>query len=153
MRIRVQAEAFDPGSELETLTQGNAEAGASVCFIGTVRSGSSDPIESMTIEHYPGMTEAAISGLVREAESRWALLDCLVIHRFGRLFPGERIVMVAALSAHRTDAFRAAEFIMDYLKSRAPFWKKEHRADGGNWVRARSADEASLERWHEAEKA
>ena len=149
MRVRLQDTPFDPGEELAALKGSGTEVGAIVCFVGTVRSDAARPISSMTIEHYPGMTEAAISGHIDEAMRRWQLLDCLVVHRFGELLPGECIVLVAALSAHRSDAFRAADFLMDYLKSRAPFWKKEHAPAGSRWVDAIANDEDALLRWSE----
>ena len=149
MPVRLQDTPFDPGEELAALRGSGTDAGAMVCFVGTVRSDAVRPISSMTIEHYPGMTEAAISGHIDEAMRRWQLLDCLVVHRFGDLLPGECIVLVAALSAHRSEAFRAADFLMDYLKSRAPFWKKEHTPTGSMWVDAIGNDEDALLRWSE----
>lgn len=117
-----------------------------VTFTGIVRD-QGGALSAMEIEHYPGMTEKAIAGIVDQAAGRWSLTDVLVIHRFGRLSPGEAIMMVATAAPHRTDAFAAAEFLMDYLKSRAPFWKKEIGADGADWVAARDADEDALKRW------
>ena len=149
MRVRLQDTPLDPSEELAVLRGAGTEAGAMVCFVGTVRSDAARPISSMTIEHYPGMTEAAISGYIEEAMRRWHLLDCLVVHRFGELLPGECIVLVAAHSAHRSDAFRAVDFLMDYLKSRAPFWKKEHTPTGSRWVDAIGNDEDALLRWSE----
>ena len=149
MRVRLQDTPFDPGRELAELRGSGSEAGAMACFVGTVRSDVARPISSMTIEHYPGMTEAAISGHVDEAMRRWPLLDCLVVHRFGELLPGECIVLVATLAVHRSEAFSAAEFLMDYLKSRAPFWKKEHTPAGSRWVDATGTDEDALGRWSE----
>ncbi|MFY0692918.1 MAG: molybdenum cofactor biosynthesis protein MoaE [Paracoccaceae bacterium] len=146
MDIRVQDGDFDAGAELNSFTARQKNAGAVVSFTGIVRD--VEPgLSVMEIEHYPGMTEAAIRKIVEEAMSRWALADCLVIHRYGRLKPGEDIMMVATGSAHRADAFAAADFLMDYLKSRAPFWKKEHTADGTDWVAAKDEDEAALKRW------
>ena len=147
MTVRVQSGSFDSGRELAALGGAETKAGAMACFVGKVRSESANPIASMTIEHYPGMTEAAISQHVDEAKRRWPLLDCLVIHRFGKLMPGENIVMVAVLAEHRSEAFRAAEFLMDYLKSRAPFWKKEMTPAGSRWVEAVRQDEEALQRW------
>ena len=149
MKVRIQREPFDPGSELAALGGVRTDAGALVCFVGTVRSGLDRPVDSMTIEHYPGMTESAIASHVELACRRWPLLDCLVIHRYGDLQPGEGIVMVATLAVHRAEAFQAADFLMDYLKSRAPFWKKEHTPDGSAWVSAAANDEVALERWNE----
>ncbi len=147
MTLRIQPEPFDAGAELDGLLGATAEAGATACFVGTVRSTPDRPVLSMTIEHYPGMTEAAIADHVRQARSRWPLLACLVIHRVGRMKPGDGIVMVAVMSTHRSDAFEAAEFLMDYLKSRAPFWKKEATASGSSWVEANRQDEIALKRW------
>lgn len=145
MRIAVQDAAFDLGDEARAFAAGAAGAGAVVTFTGVVRGDGG--MAAMEIEHYPGMTEKAISAIVDEAAARWALVDALVIHRYGRLVVGEPIMMVATAAPHRADAFAAAEFLMDYLKSRAPFWKKEIGADGAAWVAAKDADEAALTRW------
>ncbi|TYB82078.1 molybdenum cofactor biosynthesis protein MoaE [Maritimibacter fusiformis] len=144
MRIRVQEEPFDPGAELDGFGAG-ADVGAVVSFTGMVRGDGG--LSRMEIEHYPGMTEKAIAAIAGEAVARWNLADCLVIHRHGPMRPGERIMMVATASRHRASAFEAAEFLMDYLKSRAPFWKKEYGADGAEWVAARDEDEDALGRW------
>jgi molybdopterin synthase catalytic subunit len=145
MRIAVQEAAFDLGDEARAFAAGAAGAGAVVTFTGLVRGDGG--MAAMEIEHYPGMTEKAIAAIVDEAVARWALVDALVIHRHGRLVVGEPIMMVATAAPHRADAFAAAEFLMDYLKSRAPFWKKEIGADGAAWVAAKDADEAALSRW------
>jgi molybdopterin synthase catalytic subunit len=145
MRISVQDRAFDLGDEARAFATGAAGAGAVVTFTGVVRGDGG--MAAMEIEHYPGMTEKAIAGIVAEAVARWALVDALVIHRHGRLVVGEAIMMVATAAPHRGDAFAAAEFLMDYLKSRAPFWKKEIGPDGAAWVAAKDADEAALTRW------
>jgi molybdopterin synthase catalytic subunit len=145
MRISVQEAAFDLGDEARGFAVGAAGAGAVVTFTGVVRGDGG--MAAMEIEHYPGMTEKAIAAIVDEAVARWALVDALVIHRHGRLMVGEPIMMVATAAPHRADAFAAAEFLMDYLKSRAPFWKKEIGADGAAWVAAKDADEAALSRW------
>lgn len=146
MRIRVQAERFDTGAELEGFgADGGAEVGAVVSFTGVVRG--TGGLARMEIEHYPGMTEKAIAKYAEEARDRWALADVLVIHRYGNLVPGEPIMMVATASRHRVAAFEAAEFLMDWLKSRAPFWKKEIGADGEAWVAAKDEDESALDRW------
>lgn len=145
MRIVVQETAFDLGDEARAFTAGAGGAGAVVTFTGMVRGDGG--MAAMEIEHYPGMTEKAIAGIVAEAVQRWALIDVLVIHRHGRLAVGEAIMMVATAAPHRSDAFAAAEFLMDYLKSRAPFWKKEIGPDGAAWVAAKEADEAALSRW------
>jgi molybdopterin synthase catalytic subunit len=146
MRVVVQSEAFDPGAEVSAFTSGVRGAGAVVSFTGLVRD-EGGSLSGMEIEHYPGMTEKAIRGIAEEAVSRWALTGALVIHRHGRLAPGEAIMMVATAAPHRGDAFAAAEYLMDYLKSRAPFWKKELGADGEAWVAAKDADEDALKRW------
>jgi molybdopterin synthase catalytic subunit len=146
MRIAVQEAGFDLGAEASAFAAGAAGAGAVVTFTGVVR-GDGGRLQAMEIEHYPGMTERAIAAIADEARARWTLIDALVIHRFGRLAVGEAIMMVATAAPHRADAFAAAEFLMDYLKSRAPFWKKEIGADGTAWVAARFEDEAALGRW------
>jgi molybdopterin synthase catalytic subunit len=146
MRVAVQSAPFDVGAEVSAFTAGVRGAGAVVSFTGLVRD-EGGTLAAMEIEHYPGMTEKAIAGIVAEAVSRWALADALVIHRHGKLGPGEAIMMVATAAPHRGDAFAAAEFLMDYLKSRAPFWKKELGADGEAWVAAKDADEDALKRW------
>jgi len=146
MDIRVQSEAFDAGTETNAFTARAEGAGAVVTFSGIVR-GEAGRLAGMTIEHYPGMTEKALTSHAEEALRRFALTDTLVIHRYGDLAPGEVIMMVATAAPHRKDAFDAAEFLMDYLKSRAPFWKKETGADGGTWVAAKDEDEAALRRW------
>ena len=145
MQVRVQEAPFDLGHETESFAAGRSDLGAVVTFTGVVR-GTGD-VQTMEIEHYPGMTQKAIATIAGQARDRWSLGDVLVIHRYGRLAPGERIMMVATAAPHRRDAFEAAEFLMDYLKSRAPFWKKELGPDGATWVAARDEDEAALERW------
>jgi molybdopterin synthase catalytic subunit len=144
MRVRIQSERFDAGAELERFGAGG-DVGAVVSFTGVVRG--TGGLARMEIEHYPGMTEKAIAQYAEEARARWALADVLVIHRFGSLVPGEPIMMVATASRHRVAAFEAAEFLMDWLKSRAPFWKKEIGADGETWVAAKDEDETALDRW------
>lgn len=146
MRVRVQEERFDYGAECAAFAAAAEGAGAVVTFLGLVR-GNYGALSAMEIEHYPGMTEKAIAGILDQAAARWPLTDALVIHRHGRLLPGEAIMMVATASRHRAAAFAAADFLMDYLKSRAPFWKKEFGADGAEWVAAKDADEAALGRW------
>jgi molybdopterin synthase catalytic subunit len=140
MKVSVQRDDFDLGLEVKALSR-DPGIGAVASFVGVVRE------VAMTLEHYPGMTENSIRKIVDEALSRWQVMDCTVIHRYGELKPGEQIVMVAVASAHRGDAFAACEFIMDYLKTRAPFWKKEHRPEGARWVEARAADDQAAERW------
>ena len=149
MAVRVQAEDFDVGREAAALTAGRTDIGAIVTFTGTVRGEAKGrPIVSMTLEHYPGMTEAELERVEAQAHERWPLDASLIIHRYGELKPGDNIVLVIAASRHRHAAFEAAAFLMDYLKSRAPFWKKETGVDGtGHWVDAREADEAALARW------
>ncbi len=147
--VRVQAEAFDPGAELAALLAGRTDVGGIGCFVGVVRdSAGGQPIRGMTLEHYPGMTERALAAIAAEAEARWDLQGCTVIHRHGRLLPGEPIVLVLAASAHRQAALDATAFLIDWLKTRAPFWKQEELADGGaHWVEAREADDAAAARW------
>jgi len=140
MKVSVQREDFDLGAEVRAISR-DATVGAVASFVGLVRE------VRMTLEHYPGMTQAAIGKIVDEAAARWRVMDCTVIHRYGDLAPNEQIVLVAVASAHRGDAFAACEFIMDYLKTRAPFWKKEHRAAGAAWVEARATDDEAAERW------
>ena len=141
MKVSVQTEDFDLSTQGKNLAGKNGNAGAVASFVGVVRE------VAMTLEHYPQMTESSIRKIVEEAKSRWQVMDCTVIHRFGELKPSDQIVLVAVASAHRGDAFAACEFIMDYLKTRAPFWKKEHRAEGARWVEARASDDDAAERW------
>lgn len=147
--VRVQAEAFDPGAEMAALLAGRTNVGGVGCFVGLVRdSANGQPICSMTLEHYPGMTERTLAAIAAEAESRWTLQGCTVIHRYGRLLPGEPIVLVLTASPHRQAALDATAFLIDWLKTRAPFWKQEELADGGaHWVEARAADDAAAARW------
>jgi len=148
MRILVQEAPFELGAESDAFAAGVAGAGAVVTFTGVVRDADQGGLQAMEIEHYPGMTEKALTAIAEEACKRWSLADALVIHRHGRLAPGERIMMVATAARHRKDAFEAAEYLMDYLKSRAPFWKKEILSGGGaDWVAAKDADEDALKRW------
>ncbi|MEX5727809.1 molybdopterin synthase catalytic subunit [Rhodovulum iodosum] len=145
MDIRVQSARFDFGAEAGTFAAGHTDAGAVVTFTGIVRRDGG--LARMEIEHYPGMTERALEKIAAEAMARFALADCMIVHRHGPMEPGEMIMMVATAARHRADAFAAAEFLMDYLKSRAPFWKKEYDADGAAWVAARDEDEQALGRW------
>lgn len=146
--IRVQREPFDPGREHAAfIACGNGQAGAAVTFTGIVRSNPNDPLLAMEIEHFPELAEAEIGRIVAEATARFRLLDAFVVHRFGAMRPGEAIMQVTTLALHRAAAFEAAEFLMDYLKSGAPFWKKETTAAGVRWVDAKSDDEAALARW------
>ena len=140
MKISVQRPDFDLSEEVRALSR-DPKVGAVASFVGVVRE------VPMTLEHYAGMTEREIGKIVGEAKARWQVMDCTVIHRFGELAPTDQIVLVAVASAHRGDAFAACEFIMDYLKTRAPFWKKEQRAEGARWVEARDSDDQAAERW------
>jgi len=140
MKVSVQKADFDLGVEVKALSK-DPKVGAVASFVGVVRE------VPMTLEHYAGMTEREIGKIVEEARSRWQVMDCTVIHRFGELQPTDQIVLVAVASAHRGDAFAACEFIMDYLKTRAPFWKKEQRPGGTRWVEARASDDQAAERW------
>jgi len=146
--IRLQREPFDVAGEVKKLTGARADIGAVVTFTGICRADENGaPIAALTLEHYPGMAETEIARHVDEAQSRWPLSAALVIHRYGRILPGEDIVLVATASSHRQAAFAAAEFLMDYLKTRAPFWKQVEAAGGATWVAAKSADDAAAERW------
>jgi molybdopterin synthase catalytic subunit len=140
MRISVQLEDFNLGEEVKAISA-NPKVGAVASFVGLVRD------VPMTLEHYPGMTERAMQKIVDEAKARWQVMDCSVIHRYGALQPNDQIVLVAVASGHRGDAFAACEFIMDYLKTQAPFWKKEQTADGARWVEAKAMDDKAAERW------
>jgi len=145
--IRIQREDFDAASEAAMLTRGRTDVGAVVIFTGICRSGTGDDIVAMTLEHYPGMAEAEITRHVEEACRRWPLTGVTVIHRHGRLVPGDNIVLVITAAMHRGEAFAAAEFLMDYLKTSAPFWKQEERGDRVNWVAAKETDDAAAARW------
>jgi molybdopterin synthase catalytic subunit len=146
--VRVQHEEFDVSVEVARLRAANPRIGAVACFIGVVRDvNDGDTIASMTLEHYPGMTEKALAEIATQARARWQLYDVLIIHRVGELRPTEPIVLVVTTSAHRHDAFAACEFVMDYLKTEAPFWKKEATSSGARWVDARESDDAARERW------
>jgi molybdopterin synthase catalytic subunit len=145
--VRVQLEAFDVGAEIERLHAGNTKVGAIASFIGTVREVLGDAAATLTLEHYPGMTEAALADIESKARARFQVIDCLVVHRIGQLSAGDAIVLVAITSAHRGEAFSACEFVMDFLKSEAPFWKKEQSTTGERWVETRHTDEEALQRW------
>lgn len=142
MKISVQREDFDVGFEIKKISS-DKSIGAVASFVGLVRD------VAMTLEHYPGMTERSIGKIVEEARARWQIMDCTVIHRYGELKPNDQIVLVTVASGHRGDAFAACEFLMDYLKTRAPFWKKEQTADGTRWVEAKNSDDQAAERWTE----
>ncbi|MEM1373538.1 MAG: molybdenum cofactor biosynthesis protein MoaE [Pseudomonadota bacterium] len=146
MEIRVQESSFDPGAILDAFTARQTVSGAIVTFTGVTRD-LDKRLKSLEIEHYPGMTEAALHKMAEDAQRRWSLDDVLILHRFGMLAPREPIMMVATASRHRKAAFEAADFLMDYLKSRAPFWKKEVTADGARWVDGKDEDEAALAAW------
>lgn len=150
MTVRVQREDFDIGAEVRGITAGRTDIGAIVTFTGTVRGEAhGKAIVAMELEHYPGMTQAELARIEAEAIARWPLQATLIVHRYGPLLPGDDIVLVIAASRHRQAAFEAAAFLMDFLKTRAPFWKKETHADGsGGWVDAREADDTATERWH-----
>jgi molybdopterin synthase catalytic subunit len=148
MPVRVQNADFDIGVEIAALRRGNPKIGAIASFIGLVRDvNEGDAVSSMTLEHYPGMTEKALEAIVAEARGRWDIFDALVVHRVGELKPLAQIVLVAVVGAHRGEAFAACEFIMDYLKTEAPFWKKETTPQGARWVEARVSDDQAAERW------
>ena len=146
--VRIQAEDFDVAAEIAALSKGGRDVGAVVTFTGLCRD-EGGRLAALELEHYPGMAEAEVARVVEEAKARWPLQGVTVIHRFGKILPGQNIVLVATASAHRRAAFEAAEFLMDYLKTRAPFWKREHLADGstGPWVEATRADDAAAGRW------
>jgi molybdopterin synthase catalytic subunit len=148
MTVRIQQQDFDVGTELATLRLANPSVGAVVSFVGQVRDvNDGDTISTLTLEHYPGMTEKALESLARQAKARWDIVDSLIIHRVGTLQPLEQIVLVAVSSAHRGEAFKACEFIMDFLKTQAPFWKKEATSVGERWVEAKLSDDAALLKW------
>lgn len=149
MTVRVQEADFDVGAELAALRANDARVGALASFLGLVRDiNDGASVSGMALEHYPGMTEKALEAIVSEARTRWVIHDALVIHRVGPLKPCDQIVLVGVTSAHRGEAFAACEFIMDYLKTKAPFWKRETTPDGGRWVDARETDDSAAARWH-----
>jgi molybdopterin synthase catalytic subunit len=148
MAVRIQTGDFDAGAEIAALRRGNPKVGAVASFIGVCRDANDgDSVSKMTLEHYPGMTEKALEKIVDEAKQRWKVMDVLVVHRVGELKPADQIVLVVVTGAHRGEAFAACEFIMDYLKTRAPFWKKEQTIQGSRWVEARSSDDDAAQRW------
>jgi molybdopterin synthase catalytic subunit len=149
MAVRVQTEDFDASREIAALRAGDARVGAVAVFIGTVRDLNDDAsVRTLTLEHYPGMTEKALAAIVDEARARFDILDALVVHRVGELRPSDQIVLVAVTSAHRGEAFDGCRFVMDYLKTRAPFWKKERTSEGERWVEARSSDDVAARAWN-----
>ncbi len=146
--IKVQQEDFDVGAEISRMTDGNVSIGGLACFVGLVRDLVGEtPISAMTLEHYPGMTERKLEELEQDARQRWDLQDVLIIHRYGRLEPGERIVLVATASAHREASLESCHFLIDWLKTKAPFWKLEDTQDGAQWVAARDVDDTAADRW------
>jgi len=148
MPVRIQTKDFDAGAEIAALRRDNAKVGAVASFIGVCRDANDgDAVTKMTLEHYPGMTERALEKIVSEAKHRWDVMDVLVIHRVGELKPTDQIVLVVVTGAHRGETFAACEFIMDYLKTRAPFWKKEETPQGARWVEARVSDDEAAQRW------
>ena len=148
MTVRIQTADFDAGAEIAALRAGNPRVGAVASFIGVCRDANDGAaVSNMTLEHYPGMTEKAIGKIVDEAKQRWTVMDALVIHRVGELKPTDQIVLVVVTGAHRGEAFAACEFIMDYLKTQAPFWKKEQTPGGSRWVEARASDDEAAQRW------
>ena len=148
MAVRVQTGDFDAGAEMAAMRRGNPKIGAIASFVGVVRDlNEGADVAEMTLEHYPGMTEKALGEIVAEAKARWDIYDALIVHRVGTLKPTDQIVLVVVASGHRGDAFQACEFLMDYLKTRAPFWKKESTPEGGRWVDARKTDDAAADRW------
>lgn len=152
--VRLQGADFDAAAEAALLTRGRTDVGAVVTFTGICRgSEGGAPVTAMVLEHYPGMAEAEIARHVEQAEARWPLLGVTIIHRYGRLVPGDNIVLVVTAASHRGDAFAAAEFLMDYLKTRAPFWKQEERPGGAVWVDAKTADDAAADRWAKRRQA
>jgi len=147
--VRIQTKDFDAGAEMAALRLNNPKIGAVASFIGVCRDANDGTaVTKMTLEHYPGMTERALEKIVVEAKARWDLMEVLVVHRVGELKPGDQIVLVVVTGAHRGEAFAACEFIMDYLKTRAPFWKKEETPQGARWVEARGSDDEAAERWN-----
>jgi molybdopterin synthase catalytic subunit len=148
MTVRIQTEDFDAGAEIAALRRGNPKVGAVASFIGVARDvNEGEAVKEMTLEHYPGMTEKAIEEIIGQTRGRWDIYDALVVHRVGKLKPMDQIVLVVVTSGHRGNAFAACEFIMDYLKTRAPFWKKEQTGKGARWVEARETDDIAAERW------
>ena len=148
MTVKIQTQDFDVSVEIAALRRGNPKVGAIASFVGVVRDvNEGDAVAEMVLEHYPGMTEKAIEEIIVQARGRWNIIDALVVHRVGLLRPADQIVLVVVTSGHRGDAFAACEFIMDYLKTRAPFWKKEQAGGGARWVEARETDDIAAERW------
>ena len=154
MPVRVQEADFDLSSEISAFRAGRAEIGAIAAFVGLVRDiNVGSAVSSLTLEHYPAMTQKALQNIVAQARQRWDIIDALVIHRIGRLQPMDQIVLVAVASAHRGEAFHACEFIMDYLKTQAPFWKREQTPEGTRWVEAKTSDDSAAKRWEQFVKS
>ena len=148
MAVRVQSDDFDVGAEINTMRLSNPNIGAVVSFVGQVRDlNDGDNVATMTLEHYPGMTEKSLAGIIEQAQARWQVADALIVHRVGELKPLDQIVLVLVASAHRKDAFLACEFMMDYLKTEAPFWKKEQTPSGERWLEAKDSDDQAKSRW------
>ena len=153
MTVRVQTEDFDAGFEINQLRSARKDVGAVVSFVGQVRDiNEGDEVSQLTLEHYPGMTEKSLQAIIMQAKARWNIMDVLIIHRVGTLQPCDQIVLVAVSGGHRGEAFAACEFVMDYLKTEAPFWKKEATSSGERWVEAKSSDDDTRERWNKATK-
>jgi len=149
--VRVQTEDFDVSAEMLTLRKRNPKIGAVASFVGVVRDlNDGDSVSTLTLEHYPGMTEKSLEAIVQQAKERWDIYDALIVHRVGTMRPLDQIVLVIVTSAHRGESFQACEFLMDYLKTRAPFWKKEVTPEGDRWVDARSSDDVAAKRWEQA---
>ncbi len=149
--VRVQTEDFDVSAEMLTLRKRNPKIGAVASFVGVVRDlNDGDSVSTLTLEHYPGMTEKSLEAIVQQAKERWDIYDALIVHRVGTMRPLDQIVLVIVTSAHRGESFQACEFLMDYLKTRAPFWKKEETPEGERWVDARSSDDVAAKRWEQA---
>ena len=154
IKVQIQTEVFDAGAEMDALRQGDPKVGAVTSFVGVVRDlNEGDDVSVLTLEHYPGMTERSLENIIAQAASRWPLLGATVIHRVGPMYPTDPIVLVVTASSHRHAAFEACEFIMDYLKTEAPFWKKENTPDGERWVAARASDDDAARRWQEGDEA
>ena len=150
MTVRVQTEDFDIGAEIDGMTRGATGIGGLASFVGIMREhAGGSAVRAMTLEHYPGMTEKKLAEVEAEARRRWPLIDCLIVHRYGRLVPGDRIVLVLTASAHREPALAACQFLIDWLKTSAPFWKQEETPAGARWVEARAEDDGAAERWRE----
>lgn len=148
MTVRVQVEDFDPGAEINAMRRSHANIGAVAAFVGQVRDlNEGDQVSELVLEHYPGMTEKSLQSIIEQAKKRWDVIDALIVHRVGKLKPLDQIVLVLVASSHRKEAFAACEFMMDYLKTEAPFWKKEQTPAGSRWVEAKTSDDEAKKRW------